>query len=99
MSPDNTQFKNIQKVSEDSVLRDIENSKLKDDYIIRKLLRYSLLAVAIMVIFVLSLVFLIEVIVNKPFRDQVLDLIKNNITAIVIAALAILGINLPKKDS
>jgi hypothetical protein len=96
MSP-NSNIKKIRRIQDESVLKQIEESQLRDDYIIRKSLKYTLLAVSIIVISFIAVVFMWEVLVNEGFRQDVLNLIKENITAIVIAAFGILGITMSKK--
>jgi hypothetical protein len=95
MSPDKPKIETGE-ILDEGVLESIEIAKLKDDYTIQKWLKYSLLFVVILVIFVLALVFLTQVIINKDFRLDVLNLIKDNITVIIVAGLGILGISLKK---
>lgn len=79
-------------VETEDELKRLKLKEMSDDFTIKRVLRYSILAVTIIILFTLTLVFLLELIFSVDFRKEVLDIIKNNISIIVVSGLSILGI-------
>lgn len=85
-------------VKSEEQLEDLKIKKLKDDFLINRVFRFSLLGVYILVLFSLSILFILELINNIGFRETVLNIIRDNMVGIVISGLSILGIYQATKE-
>lgn len=85
-------------VTEDEQVKEIKLKELQDDFLIRRAFKFSLLFIVIVVLVALTVLFIIELILNSVFRDAILEVLKDNISTIVIAGLSILGVYKAAKD-
>lgn len=76
--------------------RDISRRQASDDFWIRRIFKFAVLAVAIGVLLILASVFCIELVQNNQFRQSVVKLLRDNLVGIVVAGLAIIGITIKK---
>lgn len=73
-------------------LEELKIKKLKDDFLINRIFRFSLLAAYIVILISLSFLFVLEISRDESFRAAVLEIVRNNLVGIVISGLSILGI-------
>jgi heme/copper-type cytochrome/quinol oxidase subunit 2 len=75
---------------------DLAKRAAKDDFVIKRIWKFAVLASAVIILLFVTIVFCWQTTNNTPFRTRMLDIIQTNIAAIVIAGLAIIGINVRK---
>ena len=82
------------KIDDDSVLKQIHENQLKDDYIIQKYFKFSALILIIIFCSSLAFLFIREAFINEEFKIEVLNYIKYNLGAIFVALFGVLGIKI-----
>jgi hypothetical protein len=73
---------------------DITKRAENDDFWIRRLLKFGLLACALTIMFGLTIVFCVKLGTDDAFRNQVCDVLQKNAVSIIFGVSAILGVNL-----
>ena len=76
---------------------DIEKLKRKDDYTINKVAKYGGLFLMLILGVVIVTGFSLQFFMNAEFQKSILEIMKSNMSGIVIAALYIFGIDVLRK--
>ena len=79
-------------VRSEEQLEELKVKKLNDDFLINRVFRFSLLSVYVIILFALSVLFIVQISLDEDFRKTVLEIIRDNLVSIVISGLSILGI-------
>lgn len=75
---------------------DLAKRSKRDDFWIKRSFKWFTLALIIFLLVFLAYYFCKELISNDAFRNSILDQIKSNIIGIIVAGLAIIGINVKR---
>ena len=70
---------------------DLQSKEENDHFLVKRIFKFFILSLVIVVIAVLTVYFLKEVHTNANFRDLLLDNIVRELSTIAISAIAILG--------
>jgi len=75
----------------------LDDLRKRDNYKIERLFKYIFSSIFILLVFFFSAMFFYRSIIDDVFRNQVTDLIADNIVGIVFFVLGLVGINFRKK--
>jgi uncharacterized membrane protein YbhN (UPF0104 family) len=73
---------------------DLAKRSRSDDFWIRRILKFTLLGCAVIILVGITIVIGLKLGFDEPFRDGMAEAIKTNATSIVIGVAAVLGVNL-----
>lgn len=65
-----------------------------DDFWVGRILKFTLLVCAVVIIVGLTALLCYKLIYDEPFRNGMADMLKQNATGIIIGVSAVLGVNL-----
>ncbi|MFW5720246.1 MAG: hypothetical protein ACOCXT_04445 [Candidatus Dojkabacteria bacterium] len=79
-------------ITSEEQFEQIKLTELRDDFWIKRIFKFSLLCTAVLMLLSISILFIVQLIVNNEFRENILEIIQSNLPAIVVTGLSILGI-------
>ena len=88
----------VVEVEKEDVFKETRIKEYKDDYFIKKCLKFAALGVVLVFGGFLTILFIYEAINNLGFRGEVLSTVKYNLGAIFVAIFSFLGIKIALKS-
>ncbi len=79
-------------ITSEEQFEQIKLKELRDDFWIKRIFKFSLLCTAVLVLVTISILFIVQISINNEFRESILEVIQENLPAIVVTGLSILGI-------
>lgn len=86
----------LQPISDEA---DLEKQSKRDNFYITRVFKYVLLICACAVLIVLTVGFIFKFVTDTSFQASIMSIIQTYFSAIVLAGLSILGINIYSKNS
>jgi hypothetical protein len=94
MSPEEPKKEIITEVKKEDFFEEVRIKEFKDDYIIKKCLKFCALVLIIVFGTFLAIIFMQEASRNGAFRGEVLSTLKYNLGAIFVAIFGFLGLKI-----